>query len=523
MMRIAMVMAAATAAVAAGVAARTAAPDPARLQVRVDTGVLSGRATSDAGVRSFRGVPYAAPPVGPLRWRAPEPVTAWTGVRNATAFSAECVQNIVTERKPWTEEFMAHGATSEDCLYLNVWTAAASAAERRPVYVWLHGGGLVEGSGAIAIYDGESLARKGVVVVAVNYRLGVFGYFAHAELTKESPHHASGNYGYLDQVAALQWVQRNIAAFGGDPTRVTVGGQSAGAGSVHALAASPLAKGLLLRGVAESGSGLGRAAKPLGEAEQDGMRFAAARHADSLAALRALPSSALAPPLESDPRWGAVVDGWLLPDTIDRVLARGGQNDVAMLTGLNADEGSSAPTYGKIPAEEFKKQSRDRFGSRADAFLSLYPATEDVEASRSQIDGARDQGLVSMYLWGVLRAKNSRTPLYTYYWDHAMPGPDREVYRAFHTSEVPYVFNTLNRSHRPWQPADRAIAQTMSTYWTNFVTSGDPNGPGLTSWPAFGRGGLVTMELGDHFGTRAVADAAQFEFFSKYFDEGQHR
>jgi len=379
MRRIAMVMAAATAAVAAGVAARTAAPDPTRLQVRLDTGVLSGTATSDAGVRIFRGVPYAAPPVGPLRWRAPEPVTAWTGVRNATAFSAECVQNIVTERKPWTEEFMAHGATSEDCLYLNVWTAAASAAERRPVYVWLHGGGLVEGSGSIAIYDGESLARKGVVVVAVNYRLGVFGYFAHAELTKESPHHASGNYGYLDQVAALQWVQRNIAAFGGDPTRVTVGGQSAGAGSVHALAASPLAKGLLLRGVAESGSGLGRAAKPLGEAEQDGMRFAAARHADSLAALRALPS--IAPPLESDPGWGAVVDGWLLPDTIDRVLARGGQNDVAMLTGLNADEGSSAPTYGKIRAEEFKKQSRDRFGSRADAFLSLYPATEDAEAS----------------------------------------------------------------------------------------------------------------------------------------------
>ena len=496
---------------------RIAALDVSALQVHVEGGVLSGTVTPDGQVRTFFGVPYAAPPVGGLRWRAPEPAAPWTGVRSASAFSAECMQNIVAERKPWTEEFMAHGATSEDCLSLNVWTAAASASERRPVYVWLHGGGLVEGSGSIATFDGESLARKGLVVVTVNYRLGVFGYFAHPELTRESPHHASGNYGYLDQVAALQWVRRNIAAFGGDPARVTVGGQSAGAGSVHALVASPLARGLFVRGIAESGSGLSRGAKPLAEAERDGSRFAAARSADSLAALRALPVTALAPPLASDPKWGAVVDGWLLPDTIDRLLAQGRQSDVAILTGLNADEGSASPSYGKISAEEFRRQSRDKFGPRADAFLSLYPATNDAEAARSQIEAARDQGVVSMRLWGVLRARTSRTPLYTYYWNHSMPGPDRDLYGAFHTSEVPYVFNSLHRSNRPWQPADRAIAETMSSYWTSFVTSGDPNGPGLVRWLRFGANPQLTMELGDHVGARAVVEPARVEFFSKYF------
>jgi para-nitrobenzyl esterase len=516
-MRIVLVVVAA-AVVAAG-AGWSAAQGVPPFQVQVDAGMLSGTASADGRVRIFRGVPYAAPPVGPLRWRAPEPAAPWTGVRNAGAFSSECVQNIVTERKPWTEEFMAHGATSEDCLYLNVWTAAASASERRPVYVWLYGGGLVEGSGSIPVYDGEPLAREGLVVVNLNYRVGVFGYFAHPELTKESPHHASGNYGYLDQVAALQWVRRNIAAFGGDPARVTVGGQSAGAGSVHALTVSPLAKGLFRQAIAESGSGLGRVAKPLAEAEQDGLRFAATRQAGTLAALRALPASALAPPREADPRWGAVVDGWLLPDTIDRMLGRGGQNDVATLTGLTADEGSSATSYGKISAEDFRKQSREKFGSLADAFLSLYPATSDAEASRSQIDAARDQGLVSMYLWGRLRAKSGRTPLYTYYWNHAMPGPDRDLYRAFHTSEVPYVFNSLHRSNRPWEPADRAIAKTMSSHWRNFVTSGDPNGPGLDPWPAFHGDRLVTMELGDRSGTRPVADAARLKFYSQFFAE----
>ena len=205
---------------------------------------------------------------------------------------------------------------------------------------------------------------------------------------------------------------------------------------------------------------------------------------------------ALAPPLESDPRWGAVVDGWLLPDTIDQVPARGGQNHVAMLTGLNADEGSSATNYGKIPAADFTQQSRERFGARADSFLSLYPVKSDHEASRSQIDAAREQGLVSTYLWGVLRAKTSRAPLFTYYWIHALPGPDRELYRAFHTSEAPDVFNSLHRLNRPFEPADRVIATTMSSYWKSFASSGDPNGPGLAPWPAFRAGTPVTMELG---------------------------
>src|SRR5580692_9216687 len=247
--------------------------------VKIEGGLVSGVPGTDPSMTAFKGIPFAAPPVGDLRWRAPQPVVPWQGVRRTDKFSASCIQNVVAERKPWTYEFMTHGDISEDCLYLNVWTAAKSAAEQRPMFVYLYGGGFSEGSGAVPVYDGEGLARKGLVVVTINYRTGVLGFLAHPELTSESDHRASGNYGLLDQLAALQWVHDNIARFGGDPTRVTVAGQSAGGMSVHDLTASPLAKGLFQRAIVESGgSNIDRTgpgtARTLAQAEDDGRKFA---------------------------------------------------------------------------------------------------------------------------------------------------------------------------------------------------------------------------------------------------------
>src|SRR5579863_5610386 len=254
--------------------------------VKVEGGLVSGAPGVDVSILAYKGIPFAAPPVGDLRWRAPKPVVAWQGVRSADRFSASCIQNVVQERKPWTYEFMTHGAISEDCLYLNVWTAAKSAAERRPVYVYLYGGGFSEGSAAVPVYDGEGLAKKGLVVVTINYRVGVLGYLAHPELSAESATKTSGNYGLLDQIAALQWVRDNIAGFGGDPARVTIAGQSAGASSVNALIASPLARGLFVRAIAESGIAYSRGGgTKLEQAEQAGAAFAAAKGAKSIADL----------------------------------------------------------------------------------------------------------------------------------------------------------------------------------------------------------------------------------------------
>jgi len=278
-------------------------------------------------------------------------------VRRADQFGASCIQTIVEERKPWTYEFMAHTPISEDCLYLNVWTAAQSASEKRPVFVWLYGGGYTEGSTAVPVYDGEQLARRGLVVVTINYRLGVFGFLAHPELTKESDHNASGNYGTLDQIAALEWVQKNIAAFGGDPGRVTIAGQSAGANSVHNLVASPLAKGLFHRAIAESGSGVisNNRVVTMAEAESAGLKYAESKGSKSIAALRAISWQDLVNGTRTgnSSNFRPLVDGWVLPETVESRMLHGQQNDVPTLTGLNADEGSSNPDYGMIPAGEF--------------------------------------------------------------------------------------------------------------------------------------------------------------------------
>jgi len=510
---------------------------PAKQPVKVTGGLVSGVAGRDRAVTVYKGIPFAGPPIGANRWRPPAAVVPWTGVRAAATFGPSCVQTIVTERKPWTFEFMAHNEVSEDCLHLNVWTGANRAGERRPVFVYIYGGGFSEGSTAVPVYDGEGLARKGLVVVTANYRVGVLGFLAHPDLSKESAAHASGDYGLLDQVAALRWIHDNIAAFGGDPNRVAIAGQSAGGMSVHSLVASPMGKGLFHRAIVQSGGssigggGISTRFRTLADGESDGVQFAKAKGASSLAELRAMSWQTLMEPVAapagapgSGLRFSPVVDGYVLPAPVREIVAQGRQNDVPILTGANVGElgGLSAPQT-PVTVASFTDRARRLYGPLADSFLEIYPAPSDEQATRAQAESRRDQALVSMYLWVRERAKTARTPAFTYLWDHALPGPDAERYGAFHTSEVPYVLNSLSMSDRPFVERDHSIADMMSSYWANFAATGDPNGRGLPAWAPAG-GERTVMEVGDKTGPVPLTrDAVRFAFFEKFLTQPAER
>lgn len=498
-------------------AAVVGAPRVVRAQtvVRTESGLVSGFSSGTPAVQVYEGIPYAAPPVGPLRWQPPQPPVAWKGVRKAERFSASCMQVIRGEHLPWTREFMAQYPISEDCLYLNVWTQAKGASARLPVLVWIHGGGFVEGAASPAVYSGEHLARQGIVVVSINYRLGVFGFMAYPGLTAESPHHASGDYGLEDVVAALGWVHRNIAAFGGDPGRVTIAGQSSGAAAVIYMTASPLAKGLFGGAIAESGAYLSPPGTvSLAEGESQGTAFAASAGAHTLAELRAMSAESLVEAQKkAGLRFRPDVDGWFLPETIPAIFAAGRQNDVPTITGLNADEGSYSGKYGKLTPDQFKQQARERYGARADEFLKLYPAGSQAEATISEKESARDSERVSMYLWGVNRAKTAKTPAFTYYFDRAIPWPGHPEFGAFHSAEIPYWFRNLDVLARPWTAVDRSLSESMSGYWVHFIETGTPDRKGLPHWPAVAPGSRVTMELGEELRPVPVATDARFAFW----------
>jgi para-nitrobenzyl esterase len=484
--------------------------------VRIDSGLIAG--VSTGSITSFKGIPYAMPPVDDLRWRAPQPPPSWKGVRTADRFSHACFQAKSGALGPWSAEFIAKdamdGGASEDCLYLNVWTAASKAGEKRPVIVWIYGGGFNSGSGDVPVYDGAGLASTGVVFVTFNYRVGVFGFLAHPELSKESSRNASGNFALMDMVAALQWVRKNVAGFGGDPGNVTIAGQSAGAFAVNYLMASPLAKGLFQRAIAESGAAFG-AAQSLKDAEAAGLRLAEAQGVETIAELRAKPADVL---LKGGGgyRPSPAIDGYVVPDEIRRIFAEGRQNDVALLTGWNADDGVS---FGPPPkAEAFRASAKRNYGEMADEFLKAFPATTDEEAAQSQHALARDQLFAWQgRTWARAQAMTGKSKIFVYYFDRAAPGTqDQAKYGAFHSGEIAYALNTLDRWDRPWSSVDRTLSQQMSSYWVNFARSGDPNGSGLPAWPAYSRENERAMELGEKTGPIALPAKAELDFFDHY-------
>ena len=482
--------------------------------VHIQSGLVSGVAGSNPEVRVFKGIPFAAPPVADLRWRAPKAPPSWEGVRAAGKFSPVCMQ-----RRP-NNAAAARQEMSEDCLYLNVYTAAKSARDRRPVMVWIHGGALVTGAGSL--YDGEALAKKGVVVVTINYRLGVFGFLAHPELTRESDRNASGNYALLDQIAALEWVQKNIAGFGGDPKRVTIFGESAGSWSVNYLMATPLAHGLFQRAIGESGGEFAPARK-LAEMEQAGVKFGQSIGADSVPALRAKPADDL---LKATFSTAANVDGWLLPEDVYSIFAHGKQNDVPLLIGSNADEGTMF-TPPAVTAATFRAAAAKRFGPDSDAFLKLYPFSSDEEAWAAQAASLRDQIFGwEMRTWARMQSQTGKSKVYLYFFSRVPPGQNRAK-GAYHGSEIAYVFGNLevapfavsgNAQPRPWTDWDRKLADTMSTYWVDFAATGDPNGKGLLKWPVYRNKDDELMGFGDSIAVKPVPNKGALDFLDGYFE-----
>jgi para-nitrobenzyl esterase len=471
--------------------------------IRLSTGLISGAPGDNPGVRVYKGIPYAAPPVGDRRWKPPQAPASWTGTLDATKFSPPCMQVAYPETSIY---YSPLAPTSEDCLYLNVWTAAASANERRPVMVWIHGGGYTRGSGSTPTYNGENLAKKGVVVVTINYRLGIFGFFAHPELTKESDVHASGNYGLLDMITALEWVRKNIAAFGGDPKRVTIFGESAGSSAVNFLMASPLAKGLFQRVIGESGANFSRKVT-LAESEQNGSRLGA------LAGLRAKSSDEV---LKIEGSFRPCVDGWFLPEDVSSIFAHGKQSDVPLIAGYNHDEARTlAPWPANAPAKTFLDQVHRRFGEKADEFLKLYPAGSDEQAVEAHYESSRDQGMGwEMRTWVRAQTKSGKAPAYLYFFTRVPPGPNSDRYRSYHAAEIQYVFGNL-RPSRPWEDADRKLSDLMSSYWANFAATGNPNGKGLPKWPGYDAKSDPSMEFGDQVAVRHEVNKPALDFFDR--------
>lgn len=484
--------------------------------VKTANGKVEGSFNSDKTVRSFKGIPFAAPPIGDLRWKAPQPVKNWTGVRACTTFSASPMQSKPVPFMCWSEEFIAQPEPlSEDCLYLNIWTAGQSKGEKRPVFVWIYGGGLTSGSSNCAIYDGEDMAKKGVVFISLNYRVGVFGFMAHPELSQESGHKASGNYGFMDQMAALRWIQKNIAAFGGDPKNVTIAGQSAGSFSVNALVASPLAKGLFHKAIAQSGGLFSRMlGKNLADAEKQGSLIMQKANATSIAELRKKTAEEIWAISNSKgiDRFGTIVDNYVLPTDIFTHFQKGLHNDVPLLTGWVTGDGALMGNP-NTTVEKFKKDAQANYGEKANEFLTLFNPQTDNEAKAGQAKlGLFNFAALPSHLWAGFNKNKS----YLYQFSHVPPDkPNFPNYGAFHTSEVPYALHTLKTWKRSWQQTDYDLEKTMSDYWVNFAKTGNPNGQGLPEWKSYDKQTGDIMELGDKVVLRPSLFKKEFDFLER--------
>jgi para-nitrobenzyl esterase len=491
--------------------------------VNIATGTLSGIHDAKTGLDEFKGIAYAAPPVGPLRWKPPQAVAAWTGTRQADRFGPRCMQSPI-----YSDMVFRSNGVSEDCLYLNVWTPAHGANAKLPVLVYFYGGGFSAGDGSEPRYDGASLAQRGIVTVTVNYRLDVFGFLALPELAAESPEHATGNYGLLDQNAALRWVQRNIAAFGGDPNQVTIGGESAGSMSVSAQMASPLSKGLMQRAIGESGAMLGNLKpRPLALAERQGKDFQRQVGAHSLAQLRAMDAQALlkAADKKDVPEFRPTIDGHFLPRSPEAIYEAGEQAHIPLLVGSNSQEGyypalldDKAPTLANYRAA-MKKQ----FGAHAAEALKLYPATNEAEVKASATAYEGDQFIAfATWRWMNLHRQTGQAPVYYYYFVQPRPakrdgsaGPDAG---AVHSGEIEYALGNLaGNTVFAWTDADHRVSDLMQGYWANFIKTGNPNGAGLPEWPATASkdDGLLRLVIGVDTHVTADHNAARAEFLQR--------
>ena len=501
------------------------APEP----VKVEGGLVQG--IVEDGLTVYRGIPFAAPPVGDLRWRAPQPAIKWDGVKETVKFAPACIQGMM----------MGPGgsgpAPSEDCLYLNIWSPAKSPRDRVPVFVWIYGGGFAMGSTSEPTYSGEKLAKKGVMLVSIAYRVGQMGFFVHPELSAETKNHVSGNYGLLDMIAGLQWIQKNIAAFGGDPHKVTIFGESAGGIAVSMLCASPLAKGLFNGAISESGGSFGppRPAplpgenmKRLVDAERSGVVTLKEAGVASIVEARKLPPDKLAGGgARSQPvRTGGnppglnhwpIIDGWVIPDDQYKLYEAKQYNDVPVLIGYNSDEGLSFSPP-KTP-EEYIANVKLRFGPFADKLIAAYPPGTGTVAKTAR-DLMRDAAFGwQTWIWARLQSKTGKSKVFYYYFDQHpdYPADSPQAGRGSpHGQEVSFVFQHLNPNQKPTK-SDEAISEAMATYWTNFAKFGDPSGPSLPKWPAFSDANPVLMYFAQTPHTGPVPSADALKVMDQYF------
>ena len=485
-------------------------PEP----VRVEEGLLQG--TSEGGLTVYKGIPFAAPPVGDLRWRAPQPAAKWEGVRPAAKFAPAPMQAWPTA-----------SGKSEDCLYLNVWTPAKSPTDRIPVLVWIYGGGFAGGSTSEQTYSGENLARKGVVLVSIAYRVGFLGFLAHPQLSAENPNHVSGNYGLLDMIAGLTWVQKNIAAFGGDPGKVTIFGESAGGIAVSMLCASPLAKGLFQGAISESGGSFGpprtttypgENMKRLPDAERDGQAYLDSAKVSSIAELRKIAAEKLPATRGMGMAW-PIIDGYVIVDDQYKLYMSGRFNDTPILVGYNSDEGASFSSA-RTP-DEYIASVQKRYGPFADTLLKAYPVGSKTVPKTAR-DLARDAAFGwHTWTWARLQTKMGKSRAYLYYFDQHPDYPEgspRAGYGSPHGQDVAYVFQHLNASNPMSVKTDPAISEAMATYWTNFAKYGDPNGAGVPAWPAFSDANPEVMYFSQTPHLGPVPSAESLKSLDAYFE-----
>ncbi len=460
------------------------------LTIKTEQGKVHGKTINEAKVRAYLGLPYAAPPVGALRWKAPEPAVKWKGVRDATKYGAHCAQ-----RSVFADMIFQDGAPSEDCLYLNVYTpAGAKGKSKLPVMYWIHGGGYAGGSASEPRHNGDFLPTKGVVLVTINYRLGVLGFLATSQLAKEA-NGTAGNYGLMDMIAGLQWVKANISKFGGDPGNVTIFGESAGSFAVSTLMASPMAHGLFQKAIGESGAAFSGTlpTDSLEDRTRRDDKWMDSLGVASVADLRAMPVDKLIEIVgkAGTPGFSPIIDGRVLTESVSDTYAQGKQAHVPLIAGWNRDEGMAMKD---ITPEKWKEWADEHFKDRAPEFLRLYPGETDEQAARSSADFFGDSFIAfSTWKWIVAHRKTGESPIYRYHLElQSPPSKFHPGSFAFHSDDIEYVFGTLDtRPGAVWRPEDRKLSEAMMTYWTNFAKTGDPNGSGVPLWPMTGADNIV--------------------------------